>query len=46
MTCGSGGRKAYPQVLAYLSGVVERNPKAVTFEVANSTLHDAVGRTL
>lgn len=39
-------RKAYPQVLAYLSRVVEKNPKAVTFDVVNSTLHDVVGRTL
>jgi hypothetical protein len=26
--------------------VVEKNPKAATFEVTNSTLHDVVGRTL
>ena len=38
--------KAYPAVLASLSRVVEKNPKAVTFEVANSTLHDVTGRTL
>ena len=38
--------KAYPAVLASLSRVVEKNPKTVTFEVANSTLHDAVGRAL
>ena len=38
--------KAYPAVLASLSRVVEKNPKAVTFEVTNSTLHDVVGRTL
>ncbi len=37
---------AYPAVLESLSRVVEKNPKAVTFEVTNSTLHDAVGRTL
>jgi hypothetical protein len=33
-------------VLESLSRVVEKNPKAVTFEVVNSTLHDVVGRTL
>jgi heme-degrading monooxygenase HmoA len=38
--------KAYPGVLESLSGVVEKNPKAATFEVTNSTLHDVVGRTL
>ena len=38
--------KAYPGVLASLSGVVEKNPKAAIFEVTNSTLHDVVGRTL
>ena len=38
--------KAYPDVLASLSGVVEKNPKAVTFEVASSTLHDVAGSTL
>ena len=38
--------RAYPAVLASLSGVVEKNPKVVTFEVTNSTLHDVVGRTL
>ncbi len=38
--------KAYPAVLESLSRVVEKNPKAVTFEVTNSTLHDVVGRTL
>lgn len=38
--------KAYPAVLASLSAVVEKNPKAVTFEVANSTLHDVIGRAL
>ena len=38
--------KAYPEVLESLSRVVEKNPKAVTFEVTNSTLHDVVGRTL
>ena len=38
--------KAYPAMLESLSMVVEKNPKAVTFEVANSTLHDVVGRTL
>jgi heme-degrading monooxygenase HmoA len=38
--------KAYPEVLESLSRVVEKNPKAVTFEVANSTLHDVAGRTL
>ena len=37
---------AYPEVLESLSGVVEKNPKAVTFEVINSTLHDVVGCTL
>lgn len=38
--------KVYPEVLESLSRVVEKNPKAVTFEVTNSTLHDVVGRTL
>ena len=38
--------RAYPEVLASLSRVIEKNPRAVTFEVINSTLHDAVGRTL
>lgn len=38
--------KAYPEVLESLSRVVEKNPKAATFEVTNSTLHDVVGRTL
>ena len=38
--------RAYPAVLESLSRAVERNPKAVTFEVTNSTLHDVVGRTL
>lgn len=38
--------RAYPAVLESLSRVVEKNPKAVTFEVTNSTLHDVVGRTL
>ena len=38
--------RAYPAVLESLSKVVEKNPKAVTFEVTNSTLHDVVGRTL
>ena len=38
--------KAYPAVLESLSRVVEKNPKAVTFKVTNSTLHDVVGRTL
>jgi heme-degrading monooxygenase HmoA len=38
--------KAYPGVLESLSRVVEKNPKAATFEVTNSTLHDVVGRTL
>ncbi len=38
--------KAYPEVLASLSRVVEKNPKAVTFEVTNSTLHDVAGSTL
>ncbi|HLL73883.1 MAG TPA: antibiotic biosynthesis monooxygenase [Pyrinomonadaceae bacterium] len=38
--------RAYPSVLESLSRVVEKNPKAVTFEVTNSTLHDVVGRTL
>ena len=38
--------RAYPGVLEALSKVVEKNPKAVTFEVTNSTLHDVVGRTL
>lgn len=37
---------AYPAVLESLSKVVEKNPKAVTFEVINSTLHDVVGSTL
>lgn len=37
---------AYPAVLESLSKVVEKNPKAVTFEVVNSTLHEVVGRTL
>lgn len=38
--------KAYPALLESLSRVVEKNPKAVTFEVTNSTLHDAVGQNL
>ena len=37
--------KAYPEVLESLSRVVEKNPKAVTFEVANSTLHGVTSRT-
>jgi heme-degrading monooxygenase HmoA len=39
-------RRAYPAVLESLSRVVEKNPRAATFEVTNSTLHDVVGRTL
>ena len=38
--------KAYPEVLESLSKVVEKNPKAATFEVINSTLHEVVGSTL
>jgi heme-degrading monooxygenase HmoA len=37
--------KAYHGVLESLSKVVEKNPKAATFEVINSTLHGDGGRT-
>ena len=36
--------KAYAGVLESLSKVVEKNPKAVTFEVSNSTLADLASR--